>query len=79
MNQCAGIDVFQHPQRAIRGFFHIADAVTTVPARGGFGAAMTVNVDVTNLTEYDRDTFAIQRGTGTGCINPTRLKACSTG
>src|SRR5437867_12960686 len=42
MEQGAGIGVFQHPQRAIGGFFHIADAVAHTPALGGFGAAMAV-------------------------------------
>jgi hypothetical protein len=64
--------VLQHPKRAIRALFHIADAVSNFPALGDLGAAITVKDDVTNPTEYDRDTFAIQRGTGTGCIKPAR-------
>ena len=45
MDQGAGIGVFQHPQRAIGAFFHIADAVAHIPALGGFGAAMAVKDD----------------------------------
>src|ERR1043166_7552088 len=45
MDQRAGTGVFQHPQRAIRGFFHIADAGADIPALGGFGAAMAVKDD----------------------------------
>jgi hypothetical protein len=73
MDQGCGIGVFQHPQRGVGRFFDIADAVTHIPALGGFGAAMAANDDATTPTEYDCDTFAIQRGTGTGCIKPTRL------
>jgi hypothetical protein len=40
---------------------------------GGFGAAMAVKDDVTDPTEFDRDPFAIQQGTGIGCIKPNRL------
>ena len=42
MDQGAGIGIFQHPQRTIGAFFDIADAVTHIPAFGGFGAAMAV-------------------------------------
>jgi hypothetical protein len=45
MDQRAGIGVFQHPQRAIGAFFHIADAVAHIPALGGFRAAMAVEDD----------------------------------
>src|SRR5579859_2424815 len=45
MDQGAGIGVFDHPQRAIGAFFHIADAVPDIPALGGFGAAMAVKDD----------------------------------
>src|SRR5262249_59874163 len=41
-DKSAGVGVFQHPQRAIGTFFHIADAVAYIPALGGFGAAMAI-------------------------------------
>jgi hypothetical protein len=47
--------------------------VTHRPAFDSLGAAMAVKDDVTNSTEYTRDTLAIQRGTGTGCIEADRL------
>ena len=45
MDQGTGIGVFQHPQRAVGTFFHIADAVADIPALGGCGAAMAVKDD----------------------------------
>jgi hypothetical protein len=45
VDQGAGIGVFQHPQRAIGGLFHIADALAHIPALGGFGAAMAIKDD----------------------------------
>ena len=45
MDQRAGIGVFQHPQRTVGPFFHIADAVAHIPALGGLGAAMAVKDD----------------------------------
>ncbi len=45
MDQGAGTGVFQHPQRAIGTFFDIAEAVSYIPALGGFGAAVAVKDD----------------------------------
>src|ERR1700676_4186006 len=45
MDQGGGIGVLQPPQRAIGALFHIADAVTNIPALGGLGAAMAVKDD----------------------------------
>ncbi len=45
MDQQAGIGIFQHPQRAVRGFLHIADAMADIPAFRGFGAAMAIEDD----------------------------------
>ena len=45
MDQGAGRGVFQHPQRTIGAFFHIADTLAYIPALRGFGAAMAVKYD----------------------------------
>src|ERR1700722_5782038 len=45
MDQGAGIGVFQHPQRAIGAFFHIADALADIPALGALRSAMAVEDD----------------------------------
>jgi hypothetical protein len=40
MDQGAGIGIFQHPQRTIGAFLHIADAMAPIPALGGFGTLL---------------------------------------
>ena len=45
MDQGAGVGVFEHPQRAVGAFCHIANALTHTPAFGHFGAAMAVEDD----------------------------------
>ncbi len=42
MDQCAGIFVFEYPERTIGALFHIANAAAHIPALGGFRAAMPV-------------------------------------
>src|SRR5580700_10908978 len=53
MDQGAWIGVFQHPQRAVGGFFYIADAVTHLPALDGLGAAMAVKDDADERHGYE--------------------------
>ena len=45
MNQSAGVGVFEHPQGAVGGFFHIADSFADIPALGGLGSAFAVEQD----------------------------------
>jgi hypothetical protein len=45
MDQGAGIRIFQHPQRAVRPFFHVADPFAHIPALGGLRAAVAVEDD----------------------------------
>ena len=68
VDQGAGIGVFQHPQRAIRAFFHIADAFPYIPALGGFGAAMAVEGDADERlgrqTAYEAAAVPLREGLG---------------
>src|ERR1043166_9137407 len=45
VDEGTGIGVFEHPQRAIGAFFHVADTVADVPALGGLGAAVSIEDD----------------------------------
>ena len=44
VEQRAGIRVLEHPQRAVRADFHVADAVADAPALGRLGAALPSNM-----------------------------------
>ena len=45
MDQCAGIRVFQQPQRTIGRLLHIANTFADIPALGRLGSTFTVEDD----------------------------------
>ena len=63
MDERADTGVFQHPQRAIRTLFHIADSLPHIPALGRLGSAFTVKNDaIERLAAQAADEAAALRG-----------------